>query len=256
EHHARRAARTGNLTRGARSRSSRDAVVDHHHDATLQPNRRSATAKAPDPNLELGAFASFHFVQLTGGDASDADDLLIDNAHAFLADRTHGEFRLEGYAEFTNNDHVKWRVQRSGNLVGDRHAAPRQAQHHYLVASQVLQSRGKTTSRVGTIDKGHNDPPTHSLASPTTTQGSLVPTSIPGDKQRHGPSDGGAHCDHCVSRPSGPGSWATRALIRSGSAPPESACGASRAHVAGFCDLALLLNSPLDKCGEGVSNRG
>ena len=137
----------------------------------------------PGPTLELDAFASLHFGQFTAGHTSEADDLVVDDAHAILADRTHTELRLEGHAELANHDDVKWRIECPCNFVGDRHAAPGQAEHHHR-AMQMLQPRGKTTPGVGTIDKGHNDllPLYHLLAATTSTPGSMVPTSITGRK--------------------------------------------------------------------------
>jgi hypothetical protein len=58
-------------------------------------------------------------------------------------DRAHGELRLHRHADFAHQDQVERSAERGGDLGGDRHAAPRQGQHHRMPAAISAQRPGQ-----------------------------------------------------------------------------------------------------------------
>ncbi len=69
--------------------------------------------------------------------ASEMRRLLADPGHidSVLTDGAEGEFGLEGDAELAHDEHVEWGLQRLGDLKAHRHAAPRQAEDHDVLAA-------------------------------------------------------------------------------------------------------------------------
>ena len=68
-----------------------------------------------------------------------ADHAIVDDPGTALADGAEAVFRLERDAELAHHDHVERGPQLPGHLGRDRHAAPRQADHHGIGAAQVQQ---------------------------------------------------------------------------------------------------------------------
>src|SRR5258706_397244 len=67
-------------------------------------------------------------------------------------DRAHRELLMSRNPELAHHEHVQRRVQRGGYLIGHRHPAPRQTQHHDIVTAPVmLQKTGQHSAGVAAI---------------------------------------------------------------------------------------------------------
>ena len=75
------------------------------------------------PTFELGSLPSLDHRQLGLAEARRFDHLGVHDARPVLADRPHGQLRVERHAELAHEDDVKWRVERQGDLEGYRHTA-------------------------------------------------------------------------------------------------------------------------------------
>jgi hypothetical protein len=65
----------------------------------------------------------------------ERDHLVVENANAPGGDRTHGEFGMPGQPELSHHEHVKGRLERAGDFVGDWNTASRQREHDHIRAT-------------------------------------------------------------------------------------------------------------------------
>src|SRR4029453_14017630 len=67
-----------------------------------------------------------------------AHNVFIQNAHAARGDRTGGQFFETRDAEFANNENIERGTEAFRNFVGNRHAAPRQAENDHVVTIGIF----------------------------------------------------------------------------------------------------------------------
>jgi hypothetical protein len=67
----------------------------------------------------------------------------------------HPQFRLERHTQLSDHDDVQRRLQRSGDLKGDRNTTPRKTDHDHVLTPQMPQPSGQAPSRIDTINKDH-----------------------------------------------------------------------------------------------------
>ena len=118
------------LTGGPGRRPRRDAVIDHDRGTADEGPTRLMAPKTPGPPFELGSFRSLHRGHLVLSDPGHGEHLVIQDPHAILADGAHSELGLIRHTKLAHDDHVERCIQLPGDLEGNRHAAPRQPQHH------------------------------------------------------------------------------------------------------------------------------
>ncbi|GIU89668.1 MAG: hypothetical protein KatS3mg010_0767 [Acidimicrobiia bacterium] len=125
---------------------------------TVRPSewhRRPIAPEPARPPLQLGALPPLHLGELRVGHLRRTDDLLVHDAHPALADRAHPELGLEGHAELADDDHVERRTERGRDLVRDRDATARQAEHDDVVAPERLQALGEALPGVTPVGERH-----------------------------------------------------------------------------------------------------
>src|SRR5690606_28634251 len=67
--------------------------------------------------------------------------------------RTYRQLRLLGRANLADHEQVERRLQASGNLIGNRYAAPRQSQNDRFLLAEMLQTGGQLTAGIPAIRK-------------------------------------------------------------------------------------------------------
>ena len=107
------------------------------------------------PALELGALGRLDGGELLGAGPDGRDDVVVEDAHAALADRPHAELLVPGRAELAHDDHVERCAEGAGDLGGDGHAAARQAEHDDVVAAKVVERRRQPPPGVDAIGEPH-----------------------------------------------------------------------------------------------------
>jgi hypothetical protein len=125
--------------RGSHPGRGGDAVVDHDRGLPGESDAGPVATEAPRSSFQLGSLALFNLGQLGVGDMGELHDLVVDDPDSVLADRAHPQLGLEGHTELAHHDHIERRVERLRDLEGHRHAAARKAQHHDVLAPQMLQ---------------------------------------------------------------------------------------------------------------------
>jgi len=79
---------------------------------------------------ELGPLTVLDFGEFPVADVFRLDHVVVDHPDAVLADRAHGQLGLGGQADLADQDDVQPGTERPGDLIGDRDAAPGQADDH------------------------------------------------------------------------------------------------------------------------------
>lgn len=79
----------------------------------------------------------------------------IDDAHAFLADGAHGQFRLEGHPQLSYEANIERSAQGLCDLCGDRDAAAGKSHDHQVLTLEVVQMGGESPARVGSVCEVH-----------------------------------------------------------------------------------------------------
>lgn len=115
----------------------------------------SGRAVAPERALEpfeLAALLRVDRLDPFQRDVERVDDALEQDARAAARHGAEDQVLVAGDAELAHDEHVERRVERAGDLAGDRHAAARQAEHDHVVAAGVpAQALGQPPARVGAI---------------------------------------------------------------------------------------------------------
>ena len=159
EHHPGRPVRPGDLASRPGGGPGGDTVIDHHRDP---PAQRQPCSPGPVPRgagLYLRLLPRRYRGQLVLRHRGQADDLPVDDPHPILADRAHGQLRLERHPQLADHDHIQRRAKRPGHLQGDRDPAAWQAKHYHRLPAQMLQFRGQLPPRIGTISEHCWSPP-------------------------------------------------------------------------------------------------
>lgn len=114
--------RPGRKQRSPHRGACRDSVIDHDGGSPFAPNRRAIAEIAVAPALDFLALALAHGSKFRIGCPDESDDLLVaDHGRpSSLRDRSHRELELLGNADLAGNDEVQRRVQRGGDLGGNR----------------------------------------------------------------------------------------------------------------------------------------
>ena len=141
-----RLARPDRPQRRARRAAGRQPVVDDDRGAPLHLERRAAAPVALHARIDLGAGARDRGLQLLDADQQVAHDLLVEHAHVALGDRADAVLRVAGRADLSHHQHVERRPERLRDLVGDRHAAARQAEHDRVLDGERAQALGQLPS--------------------------------------------------------------------------------------------------------------
>jgi hypothetical protein len=77
---------------------------------------------------------------------------MIDHANASGRERAHRKLGVPRNSELAHDEGVKWHVQRARDLVGDRDAPTRQAEHDRSLAIPVVsEPAGQLAARVVSI---------------------------------------------------------------------------------------------------------
>jgi hypothetical protein len=124
QHDTGRTLPTHDLAGCGRRRPGGKAVVHHNHGLAVEGHPGPVTPKQLRAPIELDAFTGFHCGERLGAHPGELCHLFVDYAHVALGDGSHPELWLERHTELTDDDHVEWGVQCSGDLVGDRDATP------------------------------------------------------------------------------------------------------------------------------------
>ncbi len=114
--------------------------------------------------VEIGELASLHGSDFGLRHAGPADHLVVDDPDTALADRPHGQFRLERHPQLAHHDHVQRRAKRPSHLEGNRDPAPGQAEHDDVAPTQIIQAPAKALPGVGPVGETHLSPPVVLLA--------------------------------------------------------------------------------------------
>jgi hypothetical protein len=109
--------------------------------------------------LELGSLAHLDRGEHVAAHQRAAHQVAVDDPNAALADGTHRQLGLEGQAELADDDDVERRIERPGDLEGDRHATTWQPQNDYILATEALQPLCQPTARIGPVHERHGSPP-------------------------------------------------------------------------------------------------
>jgi len=91
-------------------RSGSQTIVDQHDSTAAKVRRWETTPIQFLPAFHLARFVGDHSLHLLSGNPQIVDQLGIQNP-GIARQRTHGEFRLPGDAEFTNHNHIQRRAQ-------------------------------------------------------------------------------------------------------------------------------------------------
>ncbi len=67
------------------------------------------------------------------GGSYQANEVVVDDADAVLADRAHRQLGLAGRPDLAHQDHVERRVEGAGDLERNRHAATRETEDDQIV---------------------------------------------------------------------------------------------------------------------------
>ena len=153
QHDAIRAVGASDMTGSPRRRAGGDAIVDDHRDSADEIDSGSVSSEACGPALEFFALLLLDPAEVGCRGTDHTDDLVVDHPHAVLADRPHRQFGLARNADLAHDDHVEWRVQCAGDLVGDRDTSSRQCEHHRSGAAEVLELRGERFACVAAVSK-------------------------------------------------------------------------------------------------------
>ena len=98
--------------------STINAVLPASGQRGREPPERSG------PPFELARSRADDRCELLRADVRPADHVVVDDAHAVLADRAHRELRLRRQPDLADEDHVERHAERGRHLVGDRHPTP------------------------------------------------------------------------------------------------------------------------------------
>ena len=77
---------------------------------------------------------------------------MIEDADAAGGDGPHRQLAMTGHAQFADEEDVELGPEGLGHLERDRHASPREPEHHDIVAIHVaLELPGQLSSRVAPV---------------------------------------------------------------------------------------------------------
>src|SRR5207249_48056 len=85
--------------------------------------------------------------------AQPLNHIFIQNAYASRGDRAHRQLLVPWGAELSHHEHVEWRAERTGDLVGDRNSAARKREHHGVPARIGTQPLGEVLASFPSISK-------------------------------------------------------------------------------------------------------
>ena len=119
-------------------RSGREAIVDDDDGLAVEWDERTIDV--------VGLVAPFEFAALTFRDLLDerwrnskiGDGVVVEYLYAARGDGADREFWMIGGAQLSDQEDVKWRVERPGDLEGDGNAATRESEHEDIVSLRVL----------------------------------------------------------------------------------------------------------------------
>lgn len=149
----------GHLAGGEGGGAGGDAVVDEEHRASGQRGARATLSEAVRLPGQLGLLAVLDGVDIGAGDVAHADDVVAEHLGAALADGAEAQLPVVRDAELADDDHVQGCVQGAGHLVGDDHAATRQAEHDGVVEFQMPQPLGELPSGIRAVCEVHGSTP-------------------------------------------------------------------------------------------------
>ena len=109
----------------------------------------------PSSPVELGLLPVLHLGQLAGRHPRPAKHLVVDHPHPALADRAHGQLRLEGDAQLSHQNHVQGGAQRPGHFERHRHPTTWQPQDHGILAAQEHEPLGQPATRITAVHEWH-----------------------------------------------------------------------------------------------------
>src|SRR5439155_26364087 len=99
-------------------------------------------------------------------------------------DRPHRVFLVTRHAKLSHNEHVERRAELAGELEGDRHAAPRQAEHHHVGLTAVDRKElHEVAAGTSTVRIDHGDPVSRWLANHRAAS-RATSSSVPGSSNR------------------------------------------------------------------------
>ena len=118
-----------------------------------------ADVSVPQPNRTSFEFAVFAF--LDGGElvrlhACGGDDLFVQDAHASLADRAHGQLGLERDTELSDEDHVQGRSEVGCDHVRHGDTAVWQTENDDRIVPEMPQPTSQAMSGVHAVDERHD----------------------------------------------------------------------------------------------------
>ena len=137
--HAGRPARPGRLTGGPGGGSGGDTVVDHHDGAAGDRQRRPALAQHLRAAGDLADRDLLDGGVLLRADPGRADDGLVHDPRALLADRAHGQLGVAGDADLADDQDVQRGVQGLCHAHRDGDAPAGQAQDDGIGQAQLAQ---------------------------------------------------------------------------------------------------------------------
>lgn len=145
---------TQSQQRGPHRRSGGDTVVDHDHGPACDFRRWPVPPVGEFPPFQLPAFPKCHGLERIALDVQGVDNLIVEYPHAARGERPHGQFFLTRHPEFADEHHIQWRLQKSGDLVSDRHSATRQGKHEHIGPAAIAREfLGQRLPRFSSIVK-------------------------------------------------------------------------------------------------------
>ena len=129
--------RTCDPAGGSCGRAGGDPVVHNDRAAALEIEAGAALPIAESPPIQLSTFPLCDRLELDGADAARPDDLLVLNSYPVLADRPHGQLRLERSPQLSHDDDVERCAQGRCHLCGDGHTSTGQPEDDGPVASET-----------------------------------------------------------------------------------------------------------------------
>jgi hypothetical protein len=142
------------VQRGGQHRRSRgQPVVDQHDRPVGQRQRGTIGSIQALPALQLAPLLAFDRLQLLRGELQARHERLVDDARAAACDCAKGQLFVAGHAELSHHVYVERCAEAARDLIGDRHAAARQAKHQGVAPGARVQLLGEQAARLAAISK-------------------------------------------------------------------------------------------------------
>lgn len=142
----------GDVARRAGRGTSGESIIDDDDHSVREVHWGSALTIDPNAPSEFRTFGRDHALEIGVRDATRFHRVVLHDEDTIFTNCPHGQFRLEGHANLSNDEHVHRTRQEARDLTSHGNASARESEYHDVFVPQRRgESPTQTTPRVTAI---------------------------------------------------------------------------------------------------------